>query len=38
MGNPCGVSRPPSEPLLKSEIEELREMLKTFGWPVANKP
>ena len=36
MGNSCGVSRPPSEPLLKSEIDELREILRGFGWPVVN--
>jgi 4-hydroxy-tetrahydrodipicolinate synthase len=35
MGNSCGVSRPPSEPLLQSEIDELREILRSFGWPVA---
>ena len=35
MGNSCGVSRPPSEPLLQNEIDELREILRSFGWPVA---
>ncbi len=34
MGQPVGASRPPSKPLNKEEIDELRQILLGFGWPV----
>ena len=34
MGQPVGSSRPPSKPLNENEIEELRQILLSFGWPV----
>jgi len=36
MGKSAGVSRPPSKPLAKEEMDELRELLVGFGWPVVN--
>ena len=36
MGKPAGVSRPPSKPLNSKELDELREILVGFGWPVVN--
>lgn len=36
MGKPAGSSRPPSKPLNQEEIDELREILVGFGWPVVN--
>jgi 4-hydroxy-tetrahydrodipicolinate synthase len=35
MGQPCGVSRPPSLPLSADEKARLREVVQSFGWPVA---
>jgi dihydrodipicolinate synthase/N-acetylneuraminate lyase len=35
MGLPVGASRPPSKPLNKEEMDELRRILRGFGWPVA---
>ena len=37
MGRPMGDSRPPSLPLLDEELDELRELLAGFGWPVPEK-
>ncbi len=34
MGQPAGDSRPPSKPLNQEEVDELREILVGFGWPV----
>ena len=34
MGQPVGSSRPPSKPLNQQEMDELREILLSFGWPV----
>jgi 4-hydroxy-tetrahydrodipicolinate synthase len=34
MGHPMGASRPPSAPLSKEEMAELRQILMSFGWPV----
>ena len=34
MGQPVGSSRPPSKPLSEEELEELRQILVGFGWPV----
>ena len=34
MGQPAGASRPPSKPLTSNEMEELRQILFGFGWPV----
>lgn len=34
MGQGAGASRPPSKPLNEAEIEELRQILLGFGWPV----
>ena len=34
MGQQVGASRPPSEPLTLIEMEELRGILLSFGWPV----
>ena len=36
MGKPAGASRPPSKPLNDEELDELREILVGFGWPVVN--
>lgn len=36
MGKPAGSSRPPSKPLNADEIDELREIIAGFGWPVVN--
>ena len=36
MGKPAGVSRPPSKPLNSKELDELREILVGFAWPVVN--
>lgn len=36
MGKPAGSSRPPSKPLNAEDIDELREILVGFGWPVVN--
>lgn len=36
MGKPAGSSRPPSKPLNAEDLDELREILKGFGWPVVN--
>ena len=35
MGRPMGASRPPSKPLNDQELDELREIVRGFGWPVA---
>ena len=35
MGRPVGGHRPPGEPLDEQETEELRQLLLSFGWPVA---
>ena len=35
MGQACGSSRPTSKPLNESDIDQLRETLVSFGWPVA---
>jgi dihydrodipicolinate synthase/N-acetylneuraminate lyase len=37
MGMDIGDSRPPSEPLSEAEINELREMLIGFGFPVPER-
>ena len=34
MGQPVGSSRPPSKPLNQEEMDELREILVSFGWPA----
>ena len=34
MGRPVGPQRPPSEALNAQEIDELRELVEGFGWPV----
>ena len=34
MGLPCGASRPPSEPMDVNELNQLRDCLVSFGWPV----
>jgi 4-hydroxy-tetrahydrodipicolinate synthase len=34
MGQSAGGSRPPSEPMTEAELEGLREVLLSFGWPV----
>ena len=34
MGQPCGTSRPPSKPLNQEEMEELRQIVLAFRWPV----
>ena len=34
MGQGVGSSRPPSKPLNSQELDELREILIGFGWPV----
>jgi 4-hydroxy-tetrahydrodipicolinate synthase len=34
MGQPVGVSRPPSKPLNENELAEVRKALLGFGWPV----
>ena len=34
MGLPCGASRPPSEAMDVNELNELRALLVSFGWPV----
>jgi dihydrodipicolinate synthase/N-acetylneuraminate lyase len=34
MGHPMGASRPPSAPLTKENMAELRQLLIGFGWPV----
>ncbi len=34
MGQSVGSSRPPSKPLSEDEMEELRGILLSFGWPV----
>ena len=34
MGQPVGPPRPPSLPLSDREVDELREIVKGFGWPV----
>jgi 4-hydroxy-tetrahydrodipicolinate synthase len=36
MGKPAGASRPPSKPLNEEELDELREILVGYGWPVVN--
>ena len=36
MGKPAGASRPPSKPLNEGELDELRDILVGFGWPVVN--
>jgi 4-hydroxy-tetrahydrodipicolinate synthase len=36
MGKPAGSSRLPSKPLNKEELDELRQVLVGFGWPVVN--
>ena len=36
MGKPAGASRPPSKPLNEKELDELRDILVGFGWPVVN--
>jgi len=35
MGHPMGASRPPSAPLTKQDMAELRKLMIGFGWPVA---
>lgn len=37
MGRPIGRHRPPSEPLDAAEREELRQLIESFGWPLAGK-
>ncbi len=34
MGMPIGSMRPPSLPLSEEEMDELRDLLRSFGWPV----
>lgn len=34
MGRSFGATRPPSLPATDEEVEELRELLRGFGWPV----
>ena len=34
LGHSAGVSRPPSLPLSDFEMDELRKLLVSFGWPV----
>ena len=35
MGQPVGASRPPSKALNEGELDEVRDVLLGFGWPVA---
>lgn len=35
MGQPVGPMRPPSLPLTPEETDELREIVRAWGWPVA---
>lgn len=34
MGHPVGSSRPPSQPVSENDISSLKELMKSFGWPV----
>ena len=34
MGQPVGAMRPPSLPLMEEEVDELREIVRSWGWPV----
>ena len=34
-GSPRGGFAPPSKPLDEQELDELRELVRGFGWPVA---
>ena len=34
VGQPVGSMRPPSLPLTEEEIDELREIVRSWGWPV----
>jgi 4-hydroxy-tetrahydrodipicolinate synthase len=34
MGQPVGTSRPPSKPLKETDLEDLRNILLSFNWPV----
>lgn len=34
MGQPVGPMRPPSLPLTQEELDELREIIRSWGWPV----
>jgi dihydrodipicolinate synthase/N-acetylneuraminate lyase len=34
MGQPVGPMRPPSLPLTQEELDELREIVRSWGWPV----
>ncbi len=37
MGRPVGMHRPPAEPLDAAERAELRQLIASFGWPLAEK-
>lgn len=37
MGQPVGPPRPPTLPLGAAELAELRDLLASFGWPVADE-
>ena len=34
MGNSVGASRPPSKPLSEEELNELKDIVLSFGWPA----
>jgi 4-hydroxy-tetrahydrodipicolinate synthase len=34
MGHPCGASRPPTLPMSRAQMAELRQILIAGGWPV----
>ncbi len=34
MGQPVGPMRPPFLPLTQEELDELREIVRSWGWPV----
>jgi dihydrodipicolinate synthase/N-acetylneuraminate lyase len=37
IGHPMGASRPPSLPLDERELADLRNLVSTFGWPLARR-
>ena len=36
MGHPVGPPRPPSLPLNDEEMDEVREVIRGWGWPVVS--
>ena len=38
MGQPVGAMRPPSLPLTDEDLDELREVVRGWGWPVPGAP